>query len=846
MSGNAARRRPESAPSRHVFEARASNLFITMQTLLQDIRFGMRLLRQSPGVAALAIFTLAIGIGSNTAIFSVLNAVLIQPLPYPHADRIVIPWHHLPKSMDAGGDVQPWGGAAALHFEKYRRAFASFGAFQGEEFNLTGAGDPIRLDGIRASAGFFPALGVKPLLGRTYTEQEDRPGNEREVVLAYDLWQRQFGGDAAIVGRAIHLNGVPYAVVGVMPREFAFPRGPEMPDKFRFTPQPELWTPLALTPPKRGDPDELAIIGRLNPSITLAQAQAEMDSFERQLDEEFPTGRGWFGSRVEPLASQISGGARRPLSLLQAAVALVLPIACANVANLPLARSARRKKEVALRAARGAGRGRIVRQLLAENLPLASAGGFGGVLIAGFGIELVKRMGIHQLPRMEDLALNPAVLAFSIGTTIAASLLTALAPALGAARFDLHSALKESGRGSTGGPGGERFRTALLTGEIALTLVLLVTAGLFGRSFLALMKEDPGFNPSRVLAFELTLPGTRYSTQDGMVAVYRSALDRLSQLRGVEAAGIVNPLPMSGGEEWTVFGLIGRPTDPIHPPLTAYTIASPGYFSAIGTRILHGRAFRQSDTADSLPVTIISDAFAQHYFQGEDPLGKQVRLGTRYPAITIVGVAAGVKRFSMSEAPGAEMYVPYTQRPYPAMNTMQVVVRTSAAPEGMASSVRGAIHGLDAELPVAKLNTLDSLVSDAMARPRFSMALLQIFGLIAMALAAVGLYGVISCAVAQRTREIGIRMALGARPAQIVRMVLQQCGRVALLGAALGVAGALAVGRAVRSMLFETRPADPLTFVAVTAALFAVSAFACYLPARRAMRVDPLIALREE
>ena len=820
-----------------------------MQTLLQDLKYGLRMLAKSPGFTIVAVLTLALGIGASTAVFSIVNAVLLKPLPYPHADRIVFPWRQTPPGIDLGYNEIPWGARTFQDFQRDAKGFEEIGLFEAAGFNLTGTGDPVRIDGVRASAGFFGTMGVAPLLGRTFLEEEDHPGHDREVILGYGLWQRKFGGDPGVVGRTLELNGESYSVVGVMPDDFAFPRGEEMPGSFQFPRLPEMWVP-AITdiPADPTTPDEFAVIARLRPGVSIEQSQSEANVLGKEW-EKITRSPGWFTSKITPLASQVAGDTRRPLLLLLSAVGVVLLIACANVANLLLARSLGRRREFTLRAALGAAQGRLVRQLLTESVLLAVLGGVAGLLLGELAIQFVKTFGPLNIPRLHEIRLDPGVFAFTLFVTLLTGLLFGLAPALGATRENLVETLKEGGQRSGAGPARQKIRSALLVSEVALALVLVIAAGLLVRTFFHLLKVDPGFNTTRVLMFELTLPGARYPDKDSLAGVYRKVLNRLNDIPGVQAAGLGSPMPMSGGQESSAFAIPGRTFDKSsgRNPIASYTIASPGYFSAIGTPILRGRPFLNSDTADSQPVAIISKTLADQFYPGEDPIGKSIKLPpAKFPTLTIVGIAADVKHFTVRESTGPEFYVVYTQKPYPDMLTMQVALRTQADPRAIIGSAREAIRSIDPTLPIAKVSTLASLVDDSMTQPRFSMFLLAAFATLALLLASIGIYGVISYAVAQRTQEFGIRLALGAQPRNVFSMVLGQGARLALLGVALGFIAAFAVTRLMTSLLFGVQPTDPITFIAVPALLMAVALLACYIPARRATRVDPIIALRYE
>ena len=821
-----------------------------MQTLWQDLRYGLRMLAKSPGFTAIAVLTLALGIGASTAVFSLVDAVLLKPLPFPQAEKIVFPWG-LPKTgVNVGYEYYPTGRIAFLYYESKAKSFEALGAFKADSFSLTGSGEPLHLDGLRASAGFFPALGVQPILGRTFTDKEDQPGQEHEVILSYGLWRSRFGGDTGILGRSLELNGAAYSVIGVMPRGFDFPPANEMPAVFAFPRQSQIWVPLALN---RGPfiPAEewgLAMVGRLKAGVAPAQAQNEMNLLGKDLEKQMPSGAGWFNTKVTPLASQIAAGTGRPLIMTLGAVGVLLLLACANVAGLLITRSIGRRREFTLRAALGADNGRIVRQLLTESCILATAGGIAGLFAGEAGIYFVKNFGPSGIPRLAETNLDIRVLLFSLGVMVIAALIFGFAPAIGVTRECIAESLKEGGMRAGTSRGARRVRNAILVSQIALALVLVAAAGLLTRTFYHLLSVDPGFQADHVLTFELSLPQAKYSDQAHIVPVYEGVLQKIRELPSVKSAGIAATIPMAGPTEQTGIRIPGRDSgDPVRRGLANYTMASPGYFSAAGTPILRGRDFLESDIANSMPVTIISASMAKKFWPGQDPLGKQLGPGsTLYPVATIVGIVADTKRLSLREEPMPEMYVPFTQKVWPSLQTMEVIVRTAAAPAGMAASVRDAVHGVDPDLPLANVKTLAAIVGESMNEPRFSMLLLTGFGALALVLAAIGMYGVISHGVAQRTQEIGVRMALGAQRGNVFRMILLQGAKLAAIGIGLGVAGGLATARLMSSFLYGVEPTDPLTFGGVILMLLLVALLACYIPARRAMRVDPMVALRYE
>ncbi len=819
-----------------------------IETLLQDIRFASRILRKSPGFTAVAVLTLAVGIGASAAVFSLVNAILLRPLPYPDSGRIVLPELISPPGVNLGSEYIPWGQLQFRMLTRDAHPFQTVSAFQNDSFNLTGAGEPTFLDGFRASQEFFSSLGVSPALGRAFTAEEDQPGHEYEVIISDRLWRERFGADRNILGRAVELNGYAYSVVGVMPAGFAFPRAEEMPSSFNFPEEPQLWVPLAIAAEPKPGPSELALIGRLTPGVTIQQAQAAMDLITKHAEEQDHRWTGWFNTRVVPLQRQVVGDTRRPLQLMLGAVCIVLLIACSNVANLLLTRALARRREFTLRAALGAGRARLIRQLLTESLLIAVGAGAVGILIAHAGIYFVKTLGPSNIPRLREVTLDLPVLAFALGVSLATGMLFGLAPAIGAARENLVDSLKEGSQKSGGSRISPRLRNALLVSQVALALVLVVSAGLLTRTLFQLLGADGGFNAERVLTFQLPLPALKYADQDHIVTLFQNVLERLRAMPGVQSAGIGETVPLGGEGESTVI------RTPDHPaasqkemPFANFTIISPGYFSAIGTPLLRGRDFQETDTKDSMPVAIVNVAMERKFWAREGALGKQVGPGsTRYPLLTIVGVVPDVKHASLREETAPEMYVLYNQKPWPSMLNMRVALRTKAAPAGVTESVREAVHAIDPDLPLAKVATLATLVDDSMSQPRFSVLLLGSFGVLALLLAAIGMYGVISYSVLQHTQEIGIRMALGAQRRKVFRMVLGQGARLAAMGIAIGLVAALGVTRLMARFLFGVRPTDPLTFAGVSLLLLGIALLACYLPARRAMRVDPMVALKYE
>jgi predicted permease len=820
-----------------------------MGTLLQDLSYGLRIYTRSVGFTIVAVLTLALGIGASTAVFSLVDALLLNPLPYPDSNRIVMPWRQVPQRLNLGYREIPWGRVEFQLFSRESKTFDSLGAFKSDSFNFVGDGDPIRVDGVRTSAGFFPALGVAPALGRIFAPDEDQPGHEHEVLLSYELWRDQFGASVSILGQKILLNGYPYTVIGVMPAGFSFPRGEEMPaGGFTFARMPQIWVPLALPPGPvvRGEPSELAVVGRMKSGVTIEESQSDMDHMGGMLEHEYPKAKGWFVSRVTPLVEQVAGNTKRPLLLILAAVGVVLLVVCFNVASLLLARSPARTREFTLRAALGAERGRLIRQVLTESLVLAMVGGLLGILVAEAAVYLVKFFGPPDLPRLREAGLDWRVATFALGITLMTGLIFGLVPAIAAAGRSLIQSLKEGGPASVGSSS-PIVRKTLLISEIALALLLVVTAGLLTQTLRQLLRVDAGFKAERVLTFELSLPASKYTDQEHIVSVYQDLLRHLRAVPGVESAGIAEAIPMGGVTESTVVVIPNRPvTDPRERPVANYTIASPGYFSSVGTSILRGRDFLDSDTSSTLPVAIINNAMAKKYWPDQDPIGQQLTTPTVKDPATIVGIVADVKHVSLREDTGPEMYVPFTQKVWPSMLVMDVALRSQIAPDTLMGGVRGAVYAVDRSLPLAKVRTLATLVDDSVAAQRFAVIVLGFFGGLSVLLTFIGMYGVISYSVAQRTQEIGIRMALGAQRRSVFGMIMGQGARLAIVGIVIGLFLAIMLTRMMASFLFGVHALDPLTFAIGAMLVIGVALLACYLPARRATRIDPLIALRYE
>jgi putative ABC transport system permease protein len=816
-----------------------------LAALRQDLRYAARLMRKSPGFTAIAILTLAGGVGASSAVFSLINSILIKPLPYPESDRIILPSLVSPPGINLGSEYFPWGQKQFRLLTRDAHPFQAIGAFQSDSFNLTGIGEPFFLDGYRVSAGFFPALGISPTLGRTFTNEEDQPGREYEVVVSDRLWRQQFFADRNILGRAIQLSGHAYTVIGVMPSDFDFPRSEEMPSSFNFPRQAELWVPLAIAREPKGGPSELAVIGRLRSGISLEQAQSALNLVTRHAEAQDAQWKGWFNIRVVPLMRQITGDTRRPLQLLFGAVALVLLISCSNVGNLLLSRAMARHREFALRSALGAARGRMVRQLLTESIAIALAAGVLGLLLAYIAIDLAKAFAPPTIPRLHEVTLDWPVFAFTLTVSLLAGILFGMAPALTASQENLSPSLNEGTLRSGTGPATPRLRNALLVSQIALALVLVIAAGLLTRTFFRIVGAESGFNPERVLTFQLSLPELKYPDQSRIVPLFRDVLERLRAIPGVESAGVGETVPMGGEGESTVIRFDNHPVfDPKALPFANYTIVSPGYFSAVGTPLLRGRDFSSSDSSNSSPVAIVNAAMERKYWPATSALGQQVGpAGLRYPLLTIVGVVPDLKHISLREQSVPEMFVLYNQNPWPSMLNMRIALRTKNSPTSAIAAVQQAIHSLDPDLPLAKVAALTTLVDDSLSQSRFSLSLLVSFGFFALLLASIGMYGVISYSVLQRTREIGIRVALGANQRHVLSMVLTHGARLAAVGISIGTVAALAATRLMAGLLYQVTPTDPLTFLLVSLLLVFVAFLACLFPALRATRLDPVTAL---
>jgi predicted permease len=808
-----------------------------METLLQNLRYTIRGLRKSPGFTAVAVITLALGIGANTAIFSVVNAVLLRRLPYKDDSQLVVILHN---------GRNPVAPANFADWRTQNHVFESMGAAEYWTPNLTGTDNPEKLLGLHITSDILPMLGVQPLLGRVFLPEEQDPGKEHEVVLSYRLWQSHFAGDTHIVGKTVALSGESYIVVGVMPREFQFA-------PFWAT-KAELWAPLALGSrlTDRGG-SSLRVFARLKPGVTLEQAQAEMAAITSRLEREFPGTNQ--GMQVISLQEKVVGNIRPALLVLLGAVAFVLLIACANVSHMLLARSASRREEMALRTALGAGRWDIFSQFLTESLALALLGGGAGLLLAVWGVRVLLALSPAAIPRVETVGVDGHVLLFALAISLLTGLVFGVAPAWKATAVNLSDALKEGERGSSEGQR-NRLRGLLVGSEFALAMVLLAGAGLMVRTFLALQRVDPGFDPRGVLSMVVSVSGTEQAAAGHTGNFYQEVLQKVSAVPGVQSVSGINHLPLAGDEWGFPFHIEGRPSErPGEELVATYRVVYPGYFRTMRIPILRGRDVTDADNLHTPGVVVINDYLARRYWPGEDAIGKRITLDdpAKNPSwLTVVGVVKNTARSSWVSPPEEEVFLPYLQNrayldaPSPPFAYLTLVVRTSGGPAVLAPDIRGAIHALDKNIPLSEIQTIDHVVDEATGQSRFYLVLLGSFATVALLLAGVGIYGVMSYSVSRRTHEIGVRMALGAQGRDVLKLVVFQGIIQALVGVAVGLAGALALSRLMAGLLYGTRPTDPATFAAVVLVLGGVAVAASYVPARRATKVDPIVALRYE
>jgi putative ABC transport system permease protein len=811
-----------------------------MRSLLQDLRYGLRSLLKRPGFTVVAVLALALGIGANSAIFSVVNSVLLRPLPYKDPEQLVIAWETNPQLLS--DYLKTHNEAAPANFFDWQtesRSFENLAAFRWQDFNLTGGDAPEQVMGNAVTPNMFATLGVRPALGRDFLAEEGQAGRENVVILGHGLWQRRFGSDPGVVGQTIGVNGRPHTVVGVMPEGFEFPRAAS-----------ELWTPLAPTDDFKTNRTAhfLYTRARLKPGVTIEQAQAEMDTIAARLRQQYPDTNNQRGVRLASLSEESVAQIKPALLILLAAVGFVLLIACANVANLMLARAAARQKEIAIRTALGAGRLRIIRQLLTESVLLSLLGGTCGLLLALWGIDLLLASMPRQfalgIPGWNKIGLDYRVLGFTLGVSLLTGILFGLFPAWQASKYDLNESLKEGSKGSAG-QGRKRFRNALIVSEVTLALVLLVGSGLMMRSLWRLMDVRPGFDPQNLTTLQLSLPQAQYARDEQVVAFYSELTRRLENLPGVEAAATIDMMPMGGSGGTTSFIVEGRPAPaPGQYPEANARTSSPGYFRTMRIPVVKGRDFSEHDTAEKPFVVVINETMARKYWPGEDPIGKRLLdPRDRTPPAEVIGVVGDVKHFGLDDQ--AEEYI-YTSALQTPGSGMFVVVRTTTDPVGMTATLRKEVQALDKELPVFDVKPMEQRIVESTGARRLVMFLLGVFALVALILASVGIYGVMAYSVTQRTHEIGIRVALGASRGDILRLVVRQGMLLVLAGVALGLLVSLAVTRFMSGLLFGVMPNDPATLVGVSLLLAGIAFIACLVPALRAMKVDPMVALRYE
>lgn len=811
-----------------------------MESLIQDVRYGFRMLLRRPGFAAVAVFTLALGIGANTAIFSLVNAALLRPLPFAEPDRLALIKESLPKLGWLDLSVSA---AEFLDYRDGNRVFEEIAGFTDQSLNLTGQGEPERVQAARVSASLFSLLGVQPQRGRAFSTDEDRLGNERVVIFSHGLWQRHFGSDPNIVGKVVRLDDKPFTVVGVMPPRFQFPYA-----WTTFSKPAELWIPLALTDQEkkiRGSDFQYGVIGRLKPGVAIEQAQADIESVAARVHEQYP--EIYSDVQVTARVINVKDDAVKKVNtflwILLGAVALVLLIACANLANLLLARAVTRRKEMAIRSALGASSLRIGRQLLTESILLALFGGALGLLVAAWAMDLLVRFGPRDVPRLSEVTLDWKVLGFTLLVSILTGILFGLAPILQSSRLNLNEILKDAGGRASSSGGAGRLHNMLVVFETASALVLLIGAALLINSFIRLLRVPPGFEPEGVVIAQTALPAARYQKSAQLKTAQRQMLDRLGALPGVQAVGVTTNLPLVG-DRGIGFAIEGDPAETVNTAYNAWV--SNDYFRALGIQMRSGRSFTDDDRDDTQPVVVVNETMQRRYWPEGDVLGKRIKWGGWGDTwLTIVGIVSDVKVSTLEAEIKSAIYMPMFQMPRARSNVIYVV-RSSGDAAGVIAAIRREIRAVDAELPVYDIRTMNQVIADSVSERRFTMLLLFSFAAAALLLAGIGLYGVMSYAVTERTREIGIRMALGAARRDVLMLVVGRGMSLAFLGVALGLGAACALTRVMKTLLFEISATDPLTFTGLAVVLATVAFVACWIPARRATAMDPMMVLRYE
>ncbi len=827
-----------------------------MSHFTQDLRFAARNLGKQPGLVLAAVLTLALGIGANTAIFSFVDSVLLTPPPFRDPERVVVAWASNPEASKAFGvNELPLSNAVFYDWQRESRSFESLALLQSDRMNLTGDGEPDQLGVVRVAGDLFGVMGTPPAVGRPLQPADDAPGKPAAVVLSYNYWQRRFAGDPKVVGRKLTLGGNPMTVVGVMPRRFAFPRGAEVPAAYSFAEEPDAWVPFALPLEARQDRASRFsfVVGRLRSGVGMEAADAELRALCERYAQQYPdTDKGW-GAFLVPVKQQMAGSLRPVLLVLWAAVGFVLLIACVNVANLLLARAASRQKEIVLRTAIGASRRRLIGQLLTEAGLLSILGGVLGIVLAWAGLRLAGGLIPANVAGAASLALDGRVLAFTLLLCLVTSVLAGLVPALQMTRPDMASVLREGTRAGHGGAGSRRTRSTLVIAEVAIAVPLLIGAGLLIRSFLSLVSIDPGFRSEKVLSFRLDLPPDVY-TPPQRVQFFERLTQRLDAVPGTTASAVTAALPMSGSAGFVKLVVEGRPAPKDGEMATAgQHMVTPRFFELMGIPLVKGRLLGAGDTETGQQVAVIDETMAKVYWPGEDPIGKRFHFGQEpaadeaNPWITVVGVVGDVRHAGLQDDARPNLY--QTPRQTPAMAVPYYfwsVLRTRTEPESVMTQVRAAVYELDPNQPITEMRTLDQVIADSLASRRFSLMLLGLFAALALLLSVVGIYGITAYSVAQRTREMGLRMALGARPGEVMGLVVKEVGVLALIGVAVGLLAAFALTRTMASLLFGVGTGDPLTFAGVSIGLALVALLAAYLPGRRATRINPMIALRAD
>jgi putative ABC transport system permease protein len=817
-----------------------------MENLLQDIRYGFRRLLKRPAITGIAIVSLALGIGINTSIFSVVNAVLLRPLPYPDSRHLMQLWETNSQQIAVAMNVQDHNQVAPgnfLDWSKQNQVFESMAAIRFLNFNLTGGDRPERIPGAIVTQNLFSVLRVAPAVGRSFLPEDAEPGRERVAVLSDSLWQRRFGGNQNVIGQKLLLNNEVFSVIGVMPPEFQYPE------------DAELWVLARLAVPEAPGAANanivtnrllhyLIVVARLKPGVTTQQAQADMQNIGSRLQTQYPDTNGSTGVRVVTMQDEVVGDIRPTLRILLGVVVFVLLIACANIANLLLARGTSLRKEIAVRIALGANRSRIVRQLLTESVLLAMAGGILGLLIAYLGIQLLVSLSPDDIPRLKEINLDRYVLGWTFLISLLTGLISGLAPALQTSKPNVNETLQEGGRGADPAASRHGLRNLLVVIEVAVALVLLTGAGLLIKSFIHLQQVKPGFNSQDVLTMRLSLPSYKYSGEDQIKAFSTELITRLKNLPGVASVAITTALPLSRVEAASSFTVEGQPLPPDGSlPIANWRVISPEYFQVLKIPVIQGREFTEQDTKNVAGVVIINQSLARSAFAGQDPIGKRLLVGGDKAGSQVVGVVGDVRHSSLDEIPKAEMYVPYLQTVRPVYT---VVVRTKIEPSSMVSAVRNEVQAIDKDQPISSMKTMNEMRSESLAPLRFNTIILSVFAGLGLILAGVGIYGVMAHSVAQRTHEIGIRMALGAQPASVLKLVVRQAMVLVLIGVGIGLAASFALTRVMASLLYEVSTTDPATFALVALVLALVALIASFIPARKATRVNPLVALRHE